>query len=255
MRTFQRKRWPERKKKKDHKIISNIQKCQIDKWVFFCLRASWLAVKLLLGNFAKRQFWIVTRSLYAGKTVREKTRSLVAQGRWSLFAVPFLYETVRARKSGRWKQVVAIHGGHWSQVLPVHTNQLAATTQWIYHTHVPCSTSRASKADTKRFKYWLRAAERDRYGLVSTIDIVQPCINYSIFVATSFKCSFYLRAADVQFTESANSPKWHPTFKQIEQQKRSINTANGKTSFTYFTWNNKQTLECTTWSVWHAINH
>ena len=28
-----------------------------------------------------------------------------------VFAVQFLYETVRARKSGRWKQVVAFHGG------------------------------------------------------------------------------------------------------------------------------------------------
>ena len=33
-----------------------------------------------------------------------------AGGRYS-GAVQFLYETVHARKSGRWKQVVAIHGG------------------------------------------------------------------------------------------------------------------------------------------------
>ena len=37
-----------------------------------------------------------------------KTRSLVTQGRWSLFAVQFLYENVRTRESGRLKQVVAI---------------------------------------------------------------------------------------------------------------------------------------------------
>ena len=59
------------------------------KWVL--LPEHFLACRQLLsGNFTqKKRFRIVKRSLYAGKTDRQctKTWSLVAQGRWSLFMV------------------------------------------------------------------------------------------------------------------------------------------------------------------------
>ena len=73
------------------------------------MSTSSLAVKLFVGELHKK---VVSNRDTVSTEVKQddaalKTRSLVAQGRWSLFAVQFLHKTVRARKSGCWKQVVA----------------------------------------------------------------------------------------------------------------------------------------------------
>ena len=94
--------------------LSNVHAKKV-KWVLF----SSLALFGLPLNFLRqtlrekrrlRNFW---RRSTQGKPADgvPSTQSLVAQGRWQLFAVQFLYETVRAWKRGCWKQVVAIHGG------------------------------------------------------------------------------------------------------------------------------------------------
>ena len=108
-----RKRWLETKKKKKKitTIKSNGQYVKELMWVYF---SAW-ALLGFLPNFFR---WMSRKKDDCGQADGHsmqgkptdgawKTWSLVAQGRWSLFVEQLLCETVRARKSGRWKQVVA----------------------------------------------------------------------------------------------------------------------------------------------------
>ena len=100
-------------KEKYDKVLATLKRERAEVGFSGCMSTYSLAVKLLSGNFTEKA--VSDRHTV---TLRRENRPMVhekpghwSQGRWSLFAVQFLYETVHARKSGRWKQVVAIHGG------------------------------------------------------------------------------------------------------------------------------------------------
>ena len=82
----------------------------------FCLHENFFACRqTFVGELHKKGSF---GSLHGRSTQGKQADGERKQpGCWSLFEMQFLYETVRARKSGRWKLVVAIHGGRLSQVL------------------------------------------------------------------------------------------------------------------------------------------
>ena len=106
-------------KKKNLKIISNVQNVQELKWVFLPEHfLAFPALKLLLGTFTqKRRFRIVTRSLYTRNTGRRCTKNSVA---------------------GRARQVVAVR---------------SAVSVW----NCPCTKKRSLEAGG-RYSRWSRKA-------------------------------------------------------------------------------------------------
>ena len=129
------------RKIKNHEDHKQRTKCETAKVGFF---SAWALIGLP-SNFCwelhkKGEFESSHGRSTHGKQAdgARKTRSLVAQGRWSLFAVQFLYETDCTRKSGRWKQVV-----HYSTVVAEarfycmyqHNTQAGACARAHTHTH------------------------------------------------------------------------------------------------------------------------
>ena len=106
-------------------IINSLHERKEQKWLFFCLGTFRLAAKLWS--------WSVRYTTKGGCRSHDhstqeksadgawKTQSLVAQRRWSLFTVQFLYETLHARK--------VVVGSRWSLFIVIAEARFYCTSQ------------------------------------------------------------------------------------------------------------------------------
>ena len=160
-------------RKKISKVIRNVQNVKELKWVLFCLHEHFFACRpTFVGELTKKA--VLDRHTVA---LRRQNRPMVREkpGRWSREAVVAIrsavYETVRARKTCCWKEVVAIHGDRLVLLYQHTARCLVVCLPWedslfdaLVHDAERCDRSFGNGRDSKRreqaFEYTERVLHR-----------------------------------------------------------------------------------------------